>query len=42
MFKRNRKRARWVGPLFAYEAIRLHLEGKRELDAAAQLSEGRS
>ena len=39
MFKSSgrhaRPRSRWVGPLFAYEAIRLHWEGKKELDASS-------
>ena len=32
----RRIRARYVGPLFAYDALRLQLEGKRELDAATR------
>ena len=45
MFKRRarhaRKRARWVGPVFALDALMVALSAKRELDAvtAAQLSE---
>ena len=44
MFKgrgRHVRRVRWVGPVFAVQALRLHWDGKRELDAAtmAQLSE---
>jgi len=44
MFKgrgRHVRRARWVGPVFALDAVRLHWEGKRELEAAvmAQLAE---
>ena len=43
MFKRRGKhaRARWVGPLFAVEALIVALSAKRELDAAtmAQLAE---
>ena len=42
MRKRNRKhRARWVGPLFALEALYVTFAAKRELDAAvrAQLAE---
>ena len=32
MFKNTR---RWVGPVFAVQALRLHWAGKKELDAAA-------
>ena len=45
MFKRRarhaRRRARWVGPVFAVEALIVALSAKRELDAAtlAQLAE---
>ena len=35
MGRHARVRSRWVGPLFAYEAIRLHWEGKKELDASS-------
>ena len=37
-------KTRWVGPLYAYGAIRLHWEGKRELEAAvaSQLRDGMS
>ena len=36
-----RRRCRWVGPVFAYEAVRFALGVNRELDAAtaAQLAE---
>jgi hypothetical protein len=39
--KHARQRARWVGPRFAYEAVRLAFDAKGELDAAtaAQLAE---
>jgi hypothetical protein len=46
VFKRSRGRhgrpwLRWVGPVFAFEALLLALDAKRELDAAqvAELAE---
>ena len=29
------REARWVGPLFAYEAVRLALAAKREMESAS-------
>ena len=40
MFKRSGK-ARWVGPVFAVQALRLHWEGKRELDEVTRAQAGR-
>ena len=39
--KRTRLRLRWVGPVFAFEALLLALDAKRELEAAqvAELAE---
>ena len=36
-----RRRVRWVGPVFAFEALLLALDAKRELEAAqvAELAE---
>ena len=36
------KDRRWVGPVFAVQALRLHWAGKRELDAASSRQAGQS